>query len=423
MDDDIAVVVVGAGQAGLAVSYKLRDRRIPHVVLERGEVGESWRSQRWDTFHLNTPNWSNGLPGLEFGPDQPNAFGHRDTLVAYLERYVHTFNLPVRTHTPVSGVERLPAAGYVVRCGNETLRARAVVLASGAMSRPRVPRTSRRLAGDIASISSADYRNPRGLPDGAVVVVGSGQSGCQIAEDLLAAGRRVFLCASRVGRVPRVYRGRDILVWWRDMGFLDVPLDQLEDPAIQFAPQPQVSGTDGGHTVSLQSLARDGATLLGRVVEAGPYRLTLGDDLRSSVAFADEKARSFKAAIDAWIERQGIDAPPPGPDPGEPPLPDLGGSDRLTTLDLREANVGCVVWCTGFDADWSWVKVEVFDERGRPRHRQGITDSPGLYFLGFPWLSARKSGILYGVAEDAARVVSHIERHVLGGASAQSELS
>lgn len=416
MDGATSVVVVGAGQAGLGVSYLLQQRGIQHVVLERGEVGESWRSQRWDSFHLNTPNWANDLPGLAFDADRPDAFAHRDGLLSYFERYVRSFDLPVRPHTPVHRVERLPNGHYSVECAGERIGARAVVLASGGMSRPRVPNMARGLPSTIASLSAAEYRNPRALPDGAVVVVGSGQSGCQIAEDLLAAGRRVFLCASRVGRVPRVYRGRDILAWWREMGFLDVGLEQLEDPAIQFAPQPQVSGTDGGHTVSLQSLARDGATLLGRVAGIDESGFTLAADLRSTIAFADDKARSFKAAIDTWIDRQGIAVEPPEPDPGEPPLPDLQGSDRLDRLDLVRAGVCCVIWCTGFDADWSWVKPDVFDGHGRPRHRHGITDSPGLYFLGLPWLASRKSGILYGIAEDAARVVSDIAHLGLGTA-------
>jgi putative flavoprotein involved in K+ transport len=221
------------------------------------------------------------------------------------------------------------------------------------------------------------------------------------------------LCASRVARSPREYRGRDVLMWMRDMGFLDDKVDELEDPSVEFAAQPQVSGTDGGHTVSLQSLARDGATLLGRALDVEGHVLKLGNDLQACIDFADEKSQAFKADIDDFIERNGMDAPPPEIDPGEPDLPDLNGSDQLESLDLRSAGVTSVIWCTGFDADWSWVKVDVFDENGRPRHRAGITDSSGLYFVGFPWLAKRKSGILYGIAEDAARIVEHIERQVL----------
>lgn len=417
MNDVTDVVVVGAGQAGLAVSYLLKQSGVHHIVLERGEIGESWRSQRWDSFYLNTPNWMNGLPGLEFYPEAPDAFCHRDQVVSFFERYVRLFGLPVRRHAAVTALEKRSTGGYSLQIEGETLHARAVVLATGSMSRPRVSSMAQRLADDVLSISAGTYKNAAALAEGAVVVVGSGQSGCQIAEDLLDAGRRVYVCASRVGRVPRVYRGRDILAWWRDMGFLEIRVDELEDPSIQFAAQPQVSGTNGGHTVSLQSLARDGATLLGRVVGVDVYILKLGSDLRECIRFADEKSQAFKAAIDAFIDRQGIEAKAPEPDPGEPALPDLKGSDQIDTLDLQRAGVASVIWCTGFDADWSWVKVDVFDERGRPRHRAGITESHGLYFIGFPWLAKRKSGIFYGIAEDATRIVQHIERHVLAPAT------
>ncbi len=414
MHEAVDVVVVGAGQAGLAISYHLKQTGITHVVLERGGIGESWRSQRWTSFYLNTPNWLSGLPALPFRPDDPDGFGHRDEFASYLETYARTFDLPVRQHAAVTAAERQVSGGYVVRTGGDTVSAKALVLASGAMSRPRVPDMARLLAADIVSLSAGDYRDAAELPAGAVVVVGSGQSGCQVAEDLLDAGRRVYVCTGRVGRAPRTHRGRDILAWWSDMGFLDVRVEDLEDPSMRFAAQPQVSGTEGGHTVSLQSLARDGATLLGRVVSIDGAVLTLGDDLRANIAFADDKARSFRAEVDAYITRAGIAAPSAEPDPGEPPLPDLGGSDEWRTLDLRAAGVGSVIWCTGFDADWSWVKVAVFDEHGRPRHRRGVTDVPGLYFIGLPWLATRKSGIIYGVADDAARITQHIASEVLG---------
>jgi putative flavoprotein involved in K+ transport len=352
------------------------------------------------------------LPGLEFVGKGPDAFEHRDELVSFFQRYVSLFELPVRNHTPVKSLERLSTGWFSIQVDGGTLGARAVVIASGGMSRPRVPEMGRKLPAGVLSLSAGDYRNPEALPEGAVVVVGSGQSGCQITEDLLAAGRSVYLCTSRVARIPRAYRGKDIFAWGRDMGFLEVRVEELEDPGAQFAAQPQVSGTHGGHTVSLQSLARDGATLLGRLVDVEDETLKLDRNLLESIAFADEKADGFRAAIDAFIERESLSAVPPEPDPGEPPLPDLNGSDELGFLDIRQAGVGCVIWCTGFDADWSWVKIDTFDEHGRPRHKDGITDWPGLYFAGLNWLSKRKSGILFGVPEDAGRIVEHISQNV-----------
>lgn len=414
MGEIIDVVVIGAGQAGLAASYLLNKAGVDHVVLERGEIGESWRSQRWDSFCLNTPNWSNNMPGMDFYPEEGDAFARRDQVADFFERYVTEFNLPIRQQTTVTSLEKLPNGdGYILHAGDDELRAQAVVLASGGLSRPRVPAMSNEFPLDISVLSAGTYRNPDALPEGAIVVIGSGQSGCQIAEDLLEGGRRVYLCASRVARSPRAYRGKDVLVWMRELGFLDVKLDELEDPAMEFAAQPQVSGTEGGHTVSLQSLAHDGATLLGRALGVEGHTLMLGEDLQECIDFADEKSQSIKSQIDDYVEQAGIDAPPPETDPGEPDLPDLNGSGQLESLDLRKAGVSTIIWCTGFDGDWGWVKADVFDEDGRPKHRAGITDSPGLYFLGMPWLSKRKSGILYGISEDATRIVDHIQGNIL----------
>jgi len=412
MVETTEVVVIGAGQAGLVASHLLSLASIDHVVLERGRIGESWRSQRWDSFHLNTPNWSNGLIGMEFHPEEPDGFAHRDQLAGYFERYANEFELPIRQHTTVVSLDSRALGGYVLNTDSSTYHANSVVIAAGGMSRPRVPEISQRLPGGLTVLSAGTYRNPATIPDGSVVVVGSGQSGCQITEDLLGAGREVYLCTSRVGRVPRVYRGREIFHWWRDMRFFEVSLDELADPSVQYAAQPQVSGTAGGHTVSLQSLARDGAVLLGRLQGVEGHILRLGGNLRECIDFADEKARAFKEQINDYIERNGIMADPPLPDPGEPALPDLKGSDIWETLDLSQAGVSGVIWCTGFEADWSWVHPDIFDDRGQPRHHDGVTISPGLYIMGLPWLSKRKSGILYGVSEDAAHIVQHIESYL-----------
>jgi putative flavoprotein involved in K+ transport len=402
------VIVIGAGQAGLAVSYLLTREHIQHMVLERGRIGESWRSQRWDSFHLNTPNWSNNLPGMEFAPDAPDAFGHRDQIISFLERYAGSFDAPVREDAEVVSLEKMSTGGFCLRVGDDTFETRAVVVASGSMSRTRMPAMARKLHGNITSLTAGTYKNAKNLPDGAVLIVGGAQSGCQIAEDLIAAGRRVYLCASRVGRIPRTYRGRDILAWWRDMGFWEVRVEELEDPAMQFAALPQVSGVDGGHTVSFQSLARDGVTLLGRLLDIEGYSLILKPDLMDCINFANKKSSAFKDAIDAFIQREGIIAPPPEHDPGEPALPDLSASDQLDRLDMLKTGISSVIWCTGFDASWEWLKAGTLDEQSRPQHRNGLSSLPGLYFIGFPWLSKRKSGTLYGIPEDASRIVDHI---------------
>src|SRR3990170_6820036 len=322
MSTMVDVVVVGAGQAGLVASYLLSLDHVEHVVLERGDIGQSWRTQRWDSFHLNTPNWSNGLAGREFHPEEPHAFAGRNELVAFFEDYASIFQLPIRPHTQVTYLRRTSNGRYALRTPSEEVHAKAVVLASGGMSRPRVPEVSQRLPDDLVVSSAGSYRNPEALPKGAVLVVGSGQSGCQIAEDLLEAGREVYLSVSKVARVPRSYRGRDIVAWWKDMGFWDVKLQQLEDQSLQFAAQPQVSGTRGGHTVSLQSLARDGASLIGRVEGVDGFVLRLRRNVRECIDFADERSRAFKADIDGYVEQAGLKVEPASPDPGEPPLPD-----------------------------------------------------------------------------------------------------
>jgi putative flavoprotein involved in K+ transport len=401
-------IIVGAGQAGLAVSYLLTQNHIQHIVLERGKVGESWRSQRWDSFYLNTPNWSNSLPGMEFDGGAPDAFGHRDKLVSYLERYARSFAAPVRENAQVTQLVSVPTGGYRLQVGDDSFDTPVVVIASGSMSRPRMPGIAHKLPSDIISLNAGTYKNSESLPEGAVLIVGSAQSGCQIAEDLVAAGRRVYLCASRVGRVPRTYRGRDIFAWWKDMGFWDVRVEELENPAMQYAALPQVSGVDGGRTVSFQSLARDGVVLLGRVTDIDGYNMMLKPDLIKAIQFADEKSSVFKKAVDEYIQKNRITAPIPEPDPGEPDLPDLHGSDLIERLNLHEAGISTVIWCTGFDADWDWLKAGAFDEYSRPRHRNGFGTSPGLYFIGFPWLSKRKSGTIYGISEDASRIVEHI---------------
>jgi putative flavoprotein involved in K+ transport len=265
-DGKLDAIVVGAGQAGLGVGYYLKRDRRRFVVLERGRVGETWRSQRWDSFALNTPNWANVLPGDKYDGPAPEGFWLRDELVRSFEQYATKLSLPVRTGVTVTAVEASANGdGFVVHADGpdrEVLEARIVVVASGILQTPNVPTFGARIPDSIAQFHTADYRSPDVLPPGAVVVVGGGQSGCQIVEDLLLSGRAVYLCTSKVARLPRRHRGREILEWWGDMGFLDVAVDELEDPSIRFATQPQISGLGRyGHTVSLQQLERDGAKM------------------------------------------------------------------------------------------------------------------------------------------------------------------
>ena len=401
-------VIVGAGQAGLGVSYFLQQNGRKLAVFEQGRIGESWLSQRWDSFKLNTPNFMNVLPGFHYDGLEPDGFWRPDELVHYFQRYIEHYQLPVQTGVTVVSVEKSEDEGYfIVKTKTngqrvESVTSRSVVIASGSQGTPKFPATRSRLSDEIVQLHTADYRSPEALPQGAIVVVGSGQSGCQIAEDLLSAGRTVYLCTSKVGRAPRRYRGRDILEWWIDMKFLDITFDSLENKAISRTPQPQVSGLGRyGHTVSLQYLARQGAVILGRLMDVEGHHLILNDAAAGHVHFADNFSQQLKDNIDAYLLQSDIAPPPLEEDPADLPDPQAECVSPLRRLNLREADVRTVIWATGFSSDFSWIHLPVLDTDGRPIYHRGISPVRGLYFIGFPWLSSRKSGIIYGIDDDA----------------------
>jgi putative flavoprotein involved in K+ transport len=412
---ELDTVIVGAGQAGLGVSYFLQQDGRRHVVLERGRIGETWLSQRWDSFKLNTPNFMNALPGLPYDGLEPDGFWSRDEYVRYLRGYVGHWHLPVRTGITVVSVEQAQGReGFIVTTktggqAEESMTSRSIVIASGMLQTPKVPGVRSRLPHDILQLHTADYQSPTALPPGAVLVVGGAQSGIQIAEELLLSGRTVYLGTSRVGRVPRRYRARDILEWWIDMKFLDVTYASLEDKSISRAPQPQASGIGRyGHTVSLQHLARQGAVVLGRLLDVNAGTVVLGDDAAANVHFADEFSQRQKNNIDAYLTQAGIPRPPLEDDPADAPDTQCACASPLRQLDLSRAKVSTVIWATGFTADFSWIHLPVVDAERKPLHQRGVSPVRGLYFIGFPWLHSRKSGIIYGIQQDAQYVAAAI---------------
>jgi putative flavoprotein involved in K+ transport len=413
-------VIVGAGQAGLGASYFLQQNGCNHIILERGRIGESWLSQRWDSFRLNTPNFMSTLPGLGYEGSEPGGFSGAKELAQYFQRYADHFSLPVRTGETVVAVEQpnKEECEFIVKIKNggqreETVTCRSIVVASGVLNNPKLPAIHSRMPQNLVQIHTAVYRNATELPPGAIVVAGSGQSGCQIAEELLLAGRTVYLCTSKVGRAPRRYRGRDILEWWIDKKFLDVTYESLQDKAISRAAQPQVSGLGlQGHTVSLQSLAKQGAVILGRLLDVEGNRLILSDEAAAHVSFADAFSRKLKDDVDAYLAQAGILPPPLEADPADMPDPEAGCVSPLRELDLDEAQVGAVIWATGFTPDFSWIHIPTLDETGQPVHQRGISSVQGLYFIGFPWLNSRKSGIIYGIAEDAKSITYSISEQL-----------
>ena len=400
------VVVIGGGQAGLGVGYHLRAAGRKFVIFERGRVGETWRSQRWDSFAVNTPNWANCLPGNQYDGEEPDGFYHRDELIGYLEDYADKFDLPVTEGVTVTGVDA-NGDGFRVTCQDaegevETVTAANIVVASGIMQSPKIPTIRERFPESLIQLHASDYRSAENLPPGAVVVIGGGQSGCQISMDLIHAGREVYLCTSKVGRLRRRYRQRDVVEWAEDMGFWDVPVEELSDPAIQFAAQPQVSGVGRfGSTLSLQSMARDGVRLMGRLSDVEDGVLKTDDSLSEHIAFADERSAEFTRMVEDWIISNGVSAGPIEDDPNDEPASGEVAESGITELHLMEAGVGSVIWCTGFTADFDWIQAPVTDENGRPIHERGISPVPGIYFLGFPWLHSRKSGLIHGIDDDA----------------------
>jgi putative flavoprotein involved in K+ transport len=405
MSDTLDALVIGAGSAGLATSYELQQRGVRHVVLERGRIGETWRTQRWDSFRLNTPGWANGLPGLPF-PGDPDGFDTAATLVAYFEDYRRRFALPVREGVTVRALRSVDAQ-YRIETDGGDYEARSVVVASGNQNRPKLPATAARLHPSIVGLHSAAYTSPAALPAGRILVVGGAQTGCQIAEDLIEAGREVLLATGRAPRVPRRYRGRDIFEWLRRSGFFAQHADALPDPAMLRLPQPQVSGVDGGRTVSYQDLARRGVHLLGRLEDIQNRRATFAGDLRANVRFADEMSARILAMVDAFIPREAIEAPLADTDPADAPAANDAFPDAPATLDLEAEGVTSVIWCTGFRGDFGWLPAEALRD-GLPAHRDGIGELPGLYYVGFHWLQRRDSGILLGLPEDAARIAEAV---------------
>ena len=408
------VVVIGAGQAGLATSYFLKKLGLNHIVLERDSIGNSWHSQRWDSFVVNTPNYLNGLPDSDPVGKIPDAFCSKDELVESFENYSKKFNLPVILGADVNLVEKSKDSNEflirIIKNGDkQEFRSNSVVIASGIMQSPKIPEFKEKISKSILQIHAGNYRNPSELPKGSVVVIGGGQSGCQIVEDLRKIGKQVYLCTSKVGRIPRRYRGKEIDDWLIDCGFFDMTLDELEDKRMSLAIQPQVSGVGRfGHTVSLQKLKNDGVVLLGKLDNIENDNLILQDNLGEHILFADEISNGIKKMIDDHITENNIQTENSDDDPADSPWPKEKYPSTPSILNLKSTQVSTIIWCTGFTADFSWLKLPVLDDSGFPIHKKGVSSTPGIYFVGFPWLNKRKSGLIYGVAEDAENIAQKI---------------
>ena len=402
------VIVIGGGQAGLAMSRHLGDRGIDHAVLERGRVAERWRSERWDSLHLLTPRWQSRLPGWSYlGPD-PDGYMTRTEVTRYLEDYSRSFSAPVHTGIAVEAVER-DELGFRIETSAGAWRAASVVIATGHCDRATVPPFAAALAPDIVQVVPTAYRNPAELPDGPVLVVGASSTGIQLASEIGRSGRDVTLAVGGHTRLPRQYRGLDIMAWLDAMGVLSETTDEVRDvEASRDEPSLQLIGDEGHRSLDLGVLQTEGVRVVGRVLDVRGRQVALADDLASSIEHAEAKMNRLLDRVDRFIQTSGLARSFPAADRPRPvPVPTLPAA-----LDLGQASVRTVVWATGYRREYPWLHVPVLDERGELRHQGGITPEPGLYALGLYFMRRRNSSFLDGVGADAAELADHI-RHRL----------
>lgn len=399
----IDTLVVGAGQAGVAISEHLSALGVPHLVLEKNRIAEAWRSGRWDSLVANGPAWHDRFPGLVFDDIDADAFAPKERVADYFEAYAKQFNAPIRTGVEVRKVVRnAEGSGFTVETSAGVIQANRVVVATGPFQRPVIPAIAPEDE-RFTQLHSADYRNPEQLPAGAVLVVGAGSSGVQIADELQRAGKKVYLSVGPHDRPPRAYRNRDFCWWLGVLGEWDAEIAQPGKEHVTIA----VSGARGGHTVDFRRLAQQGMTLVGLTKAFDNGVVTFQQDLLENLKNGDKNYLALLDAADAYIARNGLDLPE------EPEarrmLPDPQCvAQPILELDLAQAGVTSIIWATGYAVDFSWLQVDAFDAKGKPQHQRGVSSEPGVYFLGLPWLSRRGSSFIWGVWHDAKHVAGHI---------------
>jgi putative flavoprotein involved in K+ transport len=401
----LPVIIIGGGQSGLSMSWHLTQRGIGHLLLERSELGHSWRNERWDTFCLVTPNWQCNLPDYPYAGADPHGFMLREDIVRYMDGFIARARPPAREGVTVTRLRPREGGGFALETSDGDFTADQVVIATGGYHDPIIPDHAAGLAPEIMQLTAANYRTPSALPPGAALVVGTGQSGCQIAEDLHLEGRQVHLCVGDAPRVARRYRGRDVVEWLHLMGYYDIAVDEhpLRE-GVRDNTNHYVTGRDGGRDIDLRVRALEGMRLYGRLDGVRDGHLLFGAGLRDKLDAADAVRERINRSIDAYIARERIDAPAEGAyvppwQPEEPPV---------RSLDYRAAGITAVVWCIGFRSNFRWVELPLFDGGGRPLHHRGVTSVPGVFFLGLPWLHTWGSGRFSGVARDAGYLAERI---------------
>lgn len=401
--EKIDTLVVGAGQAGIALSEHLAAQDVPFLVLEKNRIAEAWRTSRWDALVTNGPVWHDRFPNLEFRGNAPDEFVGKDRVADYIEEYAEMVNAPVRTGVTVLKAERLKdRAGFRVETSAGEIEATRIVAATGAFQTPLIPPLVPEVA-QIAQMHSAHYRNPEQLAEGAVLVVGAGSSGAQIADELNRAGRKVYLSVGPHDRPPRRYRGRDFVWWLGVLGLWDMAAQEPGTEHVTIS----VSGAYGGQTMDFRRLGGEGVTLLGRTEDYAEGVLTFAGDVRKNIDAGDANHNKLLDAADAYVTAMGLDLPP---DPeARRKWPDPDSLTRpIRALDLGAEGITTIIWATGYKQDFSWLKVDAFDDKGAPIHQRGVSKEPGVYFLGLPWQSRRGSTFLWGVWHDAKFIADQI---------------
>jgi putative flavoprotein involved in K+ transport len=408
----ITTVVVGAGHAGLAMSRCLGEHGVDHVVIERGEIANSWRTERWDSLRLLTPNWQRRLPGLACHGDDPDGFAGMPEVIAFVTRYARVIAAPVQTQTRVTALRRT-GAGYAVVTERGDWLCRTVVLANGACGMAAIPDLAAALPPSIASLSPAQYRNPAQLPQGGVLVVGASATGVQLAEEIHRSGRPVTLAVGEHIRAPRTYRGRDIQ-WWMDAaGVLDQRYDAVDDLArARRVPSLQLAGSRERDMLDLNALRELGVRLTGRLVAVSGDQVAFSGSLRNHCALSDLKLSRLLDTIDRFAADSGLEHKVA---PARRFPPTVVEDSPLLRLDLARSNIRTVIWATGFRPDYSWLEVPVLDRKGAIRHNGGIVDAPGMYVIGLPFLRRRKSVLIDGAADDARELADHLAGYLDGG--------